>query len=221
MPPREGAGELAAEIAAVLTERGLGGNDADLAHRLDSSAATARAARERCAARWRSAGLSDRRRAADERLRELSAGASCRSPFPIASPRAAAAMARSSSPMAAARNVDPASPLAREPFLAVGGACRQRRAERASCWPRRSRWSDIEASFADRIETPRRRDVRRRVAEPAWRAAARRLGAIALAEQTAQGRAERGDRAPARRRHCRLGMTDCLDARRSPNGATA
>ena len=36
--------QRAAEIAAVLSERGLGGNDVDLGHRLDSSAATARAA---------------------------------------------------------------------------------------------------------------------------------------------------------------------------------
>jgi len=32
----EGAGSLAAEIAAVLTERGLGGNDVDLRHRLEA-----------------------------------------------------------------------------------------------------------------------------------------------------------------------------------------
>src|SRR5215468_1946156 len=32
---REGAGELAADIALVLTERGLGGDDVDLAHRID------------------------------------------------------------------------------------------------------------------------------------------------------------------------------------------
>ena len=33
---REGAGGMAAEIAAVLTERGLGGNDVDLRHRIDA-----------------------------------------------------------------------------------------------------------------------------------------------------------------------------------------
>jgi ATP-dependent helicase HrpB len=33
---REGAGPLAAEIAAVLTERGLGGNDIDLRHRIEA-----------------------------------------------------------------------------------------------------------------------------------------------------------------------------------------
>ncbi|HEU5276724.1 MAG TPA: ATP-dependent helicase HrpB, partial [Xanthobacteraceae bacterium] len=33
---RQGAGRLAAEIAAVVTERGLGGNDIDLGHRLET-----------------------------------------------------------------------------------------------------------------------------------------------------------------------------------------
>ena len=33
---REGAGALAADIAAVLTERGLGGDDVDLTHRVES-----------------------------------------------------------------------------------------------------------------------------------------------------------------------------------------
>ena len=33
---REGAAELAAEIAVILTERGLGGNDTDLRHRIDA-----------------------------------------------------------------------------------------------------------------------------------------------------------------------------------------
>ena len=35
MPAREGAGAEAAAIAAILTERGLGGDDVDLRHRLD------------------------------------------------------------------------------------------------------------------------------------------------------------------------------------------
>src|SRR5262249_59929355 len=33
---REGAGGLAADIAAVLTERGLGGDDVDLTHRVEA-----------------------------------------------------------------------------------------------------------------------------------------------------------------------------------------
>ena len=32
---REGAGGIAADMAAILSERGLGGNDVDLTHRLD------------------------------------------------------------------------------------------------------------------------------------------------------------------------------------------
>ena len=48
----EGAGELAAQIAAVLTERGLGGDDVEFAAIGSiSSAATARAA-PRTRARW-------------------------------------------------------------------------------------------------------------------------------------------------------------------------
>jgi ATP-dependent helicase HrpB len=52
---REGAGSIAAEIAAVLTERGLGGNDIDLRHRIetlrrDRSARTTEA--RRMAKRW-------------------------------------------------------------------------------------------------------------------------------------------------------------------------
>ncbi|MCQ3942517.1 MAG: ATP-dependent helicase HrpB [Alphaproteobacteria bacterium] len=52
---RAGAGEKAAFIAAILSERGLGGNDPDLAHRLDQFARDrARRAEEarRMAARW-------------------------------------------------------------------------------------------------------------------------------------------------------------------------
>ena len=52
---REGAGRVAAEIAAVLTERGLGGNDIDLRHRIDGlrrdRSARAEEAR-RMAKRW-------------------------------------------------------------------------------------------------------------------------------------------------------------------------
>jgi ATP-dependent helicase HrpB len=52
---REGAGGMAAEIAAVLTERGLGGNDVDLWHRIDAlrrdRSARAEEAR-RMARRW-------------------------------------------------------------------------------------------------------------------------------------------------------------------------
>ncbi len=45
----EGAGELAAGIAAVVTERGLGGDDVDLRHRLDNFRRDRSTARGRCA----------------------------------------------------------------------------------------------------------------------------------------------------------------------------
>jgi ATP-dependent helicase HrpB len=52
---REGAGVLAAEIAAVLTERGLGGNDVDLSHRIEAlhrDRAPRAAEARRMAQRW-------------------------------------------------------------------------------------------------------------------------------------------------------------------------
>jgi ATP-dependent helicase HrpB len=52
---REGAGVVAAEIAAVLTERGLGGNDVDLSHRIDAlrrDRAPRAAEARRMAQRW-------------------------------------------------------------------------------------------------------------------------------------------------------------------------
>ena len=58
---RAGEAELAADIAAVLTERGLGGNDVDLTHRLDDVAARSLAPRRRTRARWRSGGRSLRK----------------------------------------------------------------------------------------------------------------------------------------------------------------
>ena len=96
----EGAGELAAQIAAVLTERGLGGDDPDLRHRLDQFR------------RDRSRRAEDAR-AMVSRWAEYEPGgkgqagfrpASCSpSLIPTASPRTAAAgAARSCSPMAAA-----------------------------------------------------------------------------------------------------------------------
>ena len=52
---REGAGEMAAQIAVLVTERGLGGNDVDLRTGSISFAAIVRAARRKRAA-WRSGG---------------------------------------------------------------------------------------------------------------------------------------------------------------------
>ena len=112
----EGSGALAATIAAVLTERGLGGDDVDLRHRIDNfrrdrsrRAEDARAMTKRWA---ETAG-------AGNGNGEHSAGALLALAYPdrIAKNRGAGgafllANGRGGS-------VDPASPLAREPFLAV------------------------------------------------------------------------------------------------------
>ena len=87
---------LAAEIAAVLTERGLGGNDVDLAHRLDDCAATVRAAPGRArgmAKRWAQIAQAVRPPEGQGwRASDLGARRACcsRSPIPTASPGAAA-----------------------------------------------------------------------------------------------------------------------------------
>ena len=133
----EGAGELAAGIAAVLTERGLGGDDVDLRHRLDNF----RRDRSRRA---------DDARAMVRRWAETAGGskdaASEHSPgslLALAYPdRIAKNRGGGSGSFLLANgrggNVDPASPLAREPFWRLlSSRARQRRA--ASSWQRRSR----------------------------------------------------------------------------------
>jgi ATP-dependent helicase HrpB len=218
---REGAGLAAAEIAAVLTERGLGGNDVDLRHRIDGlrrdRSARATEAR-RMAGRWaemartrstdgaqRNPGTPSQRGTASPAepprdangapdygrgapsiratgSADLSLGAILALAYPerIAKNRGAAAGAFL---LANGRGayVDPASPLAREPFLAVAeliGGAAQSRITLATAID----FADIETGFAGRIEAgeevtcdPRTLALRAR----RWR----RLGAIALSEQ--------------------------------------
>ncbi len=179
---REGAGRLAAEIAAIVTERGLGGDDADLGHRLD--------------------GLRrDRSRRAEEargmarRWAELAGAAASQRTSAAPSPGAMLALAYPDR-IAKSRgggsggfllangrgaNVDPASPLAREPYLAVAeiiGSAAQGRVVLAASIT----LAEIETRFADRIEAkeetvfdPGSLSLRGR--------RLRRLGALTLAEQ--------------------------------------
>lgn len=174
----EGAGVLAAEIAAVLTERGLGGDDPDLRHRLDQfrrershRAADARA----MARRWaENAGGKDGG--------TLLTGAILALAYPdrIAKNRGDGTGAFL---LANGRGgaVDAASPLAREPFLAVaeltGSAAASRIVLAAPI-----ALAEIEARFADRIEE---REVVTFDADSASLRArrTRRLGALVLAEQ--------------------------------------
>ena len=145
----EGAGELAAGIAAVVTERGLGGDDVDLRHRLDNfrrdrskRADDARA----MVRRW--AETAGSKAAASEH----SPGSLLALAYPdrIAKNRGAGG---GSFLLANGRggSVDPASPLAREPYLAVaeltGVAVASRIVLAAAIT-----LGEIEAQFAGQIE---------------------------------------------------------------------
>jgi ATP-dependent helicase HrpB len=182
------AAATAAQIAAVLTERGLGGDAVDLASRLDNL----RRDRSR-------RGEEARRMAARWAEMAESTGASPSSPPPQggreqgdASPGLLLALAY---PDRIARNrgngsfllangrgamVDPASPLAREPYLAVaeliGSAAQARIVLAASIG-----LAEIEMRFAGRIEA--REEITVDAATLSLRARRlRRLGAVALAD---------------------------------------
>ena len=175
----EGSGALAATIAALLTERGLGGDDVDLRHRLDNfrrdrspRAEDARAMVKRWA---ESAG-------AGKNNGEHSVGALLALAYPdrIAKNRGAGGAFL----LANGRGglVDPASPLAREPFLAVaeltGAAAASRIVLAAPV-----EVAEIEARFAGQIED--RSEVAFDTASASLRARRReRLGALILSEQT-------------------------------------
>ncbi|MGE0565082.1 MAG: ATP-dependent helicase HrpB [Pseudolabrys sp.] len=174
------AGELAANIAAILTERGLGGDDPDLRHRLDSfrrdrsrRAEDARAMAKRWAqAAGGGAGNSDMTPGAllalayPDRVARRRGGEGGQ--FLLANGRGG--------------NLDPASALAREPFLAVaemtGAAANSRIVLAAPISP-----EEIETLFAAHIAE--REDVVFDSASASLRARrGRRLGAIVLNEQT-------------------------------------
>jgi len=175
----EGSGALAATIAALLTERGLGGNDVDLRHRLDNfrrdrspRAEDARAMVKRWVA---SAG-------AGKNTDEHNVGSLLALAYPdrIAKNRGTGGAFH----LANGRGgmVDPASPLAREPFLAVaeltGAAAASRIVLAAPV-----EVAEIEARFAGQIED--RSEVAFDAASASLRARRRlRLGALVLSEQT-------------------------------------
>ena len=173
---REGAGALAADIAAVLTERGLGGDDVDLTHRVEAFR------------RDRSRRASDARQMAKRWAEMAGSGEGEMSVGPILSLAYPDRIARNrhngAFTLANGRggNVDQASPLSREPFVAVaeltGSAANARIVLAAPI-----SLAEIEARFADRIEN--RDDVTFDEKSLSLRARrSRRLGVIALAEQT-------------------------------------
>jgi ATP-dependent helicase HrpB len=217
----EGTADRAAEIAVVLTERGLGGNDVDLGHRLDGLRRdrSHRAGEMRAMARrWADiaqtnasppagpapsplvgegwGGGSERDAMSSPHARDdatptpippqgggersSTVGAILALAFPerIARNRGTGAFLLANGRGA---SVDPASPLAREPFLAVAelaGTAAQSRILLAAAIS----LDEIEARFPARIET--RDDIAFDEASAALRARrTRRFGALTLAEQ--------------------------------------
>ena len=106
------------QIAAILTERGLGGNDVDLGHRLENFQRDRSRRAEDARAmvrRWAADG-----RQQEEGRRSILPARSSRWPIPTASPGVAgAAVVHFLLANGRGGIIDPASSLAREPFLAV------------------------------------------------------------------------------------------------------
>jgi ATP-dependent helicase HrpB len=178
----EGAGAEATAIAAILTERGLGGDDADLRHRLEQFRRdrSRRAEDARAMVRRWSDAVGGKRREGD-----ISTGAILALAYPdrIAKNRGGGS---GSFLLANGRggNVDPASTLAREAFLAVAelagtaGASRILLAAAITL-------ADIEVRFAGKIEE--REAVTFDSDSASLRARhSRRLGALVLSERIKQ-----------------------------------
>jgi len=172
------AGDEAALIAAVLTERGLGGDDPDLRHRLDQlrrdrspRAQDAKA----MARRWAET-------AGAKRSGEVSPGALLVLAYPD---RVAKSRGGGNGAFLLANgrggNVDPASALAREPFLAVAELTGTAAASRIVLAAPIT-LDEIETRFAGHIDD--KDTVTFDVASASLRARrTRRLGALVLAEQ--------------------------------------
>jgi ATP-dependent helicase HrpB len=219
----EGSALQAAKLAALIGERGLGGDDIDLRGRLNAlhrdrtnRGRDARAMAERWAEMaqtplplagrgggWGSGGEENPQTNAED---PSSPARRLPTPTPIPSPQGGGelnvgALIALAFPERIAKNrggsagafllvngrgaaVDPASPLAREPFLAVAeftGAAAQGRILSAAPIA----LADIEARFADRIES--RDDIVFDTASRSLRGRrSKKLGAISLAEQPIQ-----------------------------------
>jgi ATP-dependent helicase HrpB len=180
-----GEAALAADIAVLLTERGLGGNDVDLAQRLDAFARErAPRAREAHAMATRWAALA--RAAPEPRTRAgegaaLSPGAILALAYPDRIARSRGADGNFLLANGRGARIDAASALAREPFLAVAEVSGSAAAGRIVLAAALS-LSEIEAQFAPHIES--REEIVFDPARASLRARRlRRLGALTLAEQ--------------------------------------
>ena len=174
-----GQGQRAADIAAILSERGLGGDGIDLAHRLDQFHRDRSRRGEdarRMAKRW----AEDAAGGAAEKS-ELSVGAILSLAYPDRIARSRGANGAFLLVNGRGANLDPASALAREPFLVVAelsGTAAQGRILMAAA----TTLEEIEERFADKIES--REDISFDLGSASLRGRrSERLGAIALAER--------------------------------------
>lgn len=181
----EGAGPEVAAIAAILTERGLGGDDVDLRHRLDQFR------RDRSRRAEDARGMVKRwvdtldRASKQTKQSELSTGAILALAYPdrIAKNRGGGT---GGFVLANGRGgqIDAASSLAREPFLAVAeltGAAASSRIVLAAAIT----LDEIETRFADKLED--RDTVTFDAGSASLRARrSRRLGSLVLAERVKQ-----------------------------------
>jgi ATP-dependent helicase HrpB len=180
---RFGQGTLAAELAALIGERGLGGDDIDMRERL-AALRRDRSARARdvraMAQRWAEVAAAPPSRAGGD----FSVGALTALAFPerIAKNRGSGTGAFLLANGRGA-SLDPASPLAREPFLAVAeltGSAAQGLILSAAPIT----LSEIETHFSDRITA--REDIAFDAASLSLRGRnSRRLGAVVLSERAA------------------------------------
>ncbi len=178
----EGAGVLAATIAAVLTERGLGGDDVNLHHRLDQFRRDrSRRAEDARAMVMRWADAIGANKEDGER--------SCGSLLALAYPdRIARSRGGGSGTFLLANGrggaVHPTSPLAREPFLVVAELSGTAAASRIVLAAPIT-LAEIETRFAGEIEDNETIAFDRASASLRARRS-RRLGALTLVEQTKQ-----------------------------------
>ena len=195
---REGERGRAADVALILTERGLGGDDVDLAHRLDRlrSDRSQRAVEARAMAqRWANMAQADdaptggrgqrRSSRAEAAKGEVAPGRPPGSLLALAYPERIAKSRGVDGAFLLANgrgaSVDAVSPLARAPFLAVAeiaGAAKQGRIVLAAAIS----LAEIESQFADRIEATQEIAFDPAIAGLRARQL-RRLGAITLVER--------------------------------------
>jgi ATP-dependent helicase HrpB len=175
---RRGEARLAADIAAILTERGLGGSDTDLAHRVEAFRRDrSRRADEmrRLAEGWaRSAGASA---ASDDPAR---AGAVLALAYPDRVARARGAPGGFLMANGRGASVEPQDRLAREPFLAIAEIAGSAAAARILLAAPLS-LQDIEEEFGAQIRTEEQ-VVFDRPAMALRARRVRRLGSLVLSE---------------------------------------